>query len=77
MISTLEEVLHQLEAKAALLRYCATLASANLEHPDPAVLRGFGEIASDLEERSRHFRGQLPARILCADVALNLDDSDE
>jgi hypothetical protein len=69
MKRTIEDVLRQVEDKAALLRHFANSSSlAEEDAPDPATLSGLGDACEEIEIRVRTIRKKLDAESLGIEV---------
>ena len=58
-LPTADNMLHEIEDAAALLRYLTACAAASAEHPDPAVLSGMSDLCRHLEMLARSTRRAL------------------
>ena len=53
MSLTIEECLHSIEDRAALLRYVGETTALNPNKPDNAVMNGLGEVCAEIQEMAR------------------------
>jgi hypothetical protein len=64
MTLTIEEALHAITEKAAVLRFLSDSASGAPAAPDSAVLRGIGTICEDIEQLAGRVFATLSPSIL-------------
>jgi hypothetical protein len=63
-VLVVEEVLRELESKAAMLRYLNDSAALNPELPDAAALSGIADVCGEIQRWARSTRGSLSVEAL-------------